>query len=275
MGAEIEKRNGVRSHIQIPKFVIKNFTDPQGKVYYYDFQKGYIRHGYPKSINTECGYYSPEMEKALCQLVESRFSKVLRKTEKISKGEPIAFTPEEQDTAFLYFYSLVARGTAVAKIILSNCITSCLLDDQGFHDFTVESVIHVLCANNFFADAVVTVGLNTTSVPFVLPGSGYYASNGAVIMPLTPYFAILLVYEKQERFWDGKQCLVALFDTPDTIRNANIRAFSIELENRRFVAANTREQLEEIMCRLHIRDNDECAIKGVAMKIQKSRKIRL
>lgn len=39
MGAETEKRNGVRSHIQIPKFVIKNFTDPQGKVYYYDFQK--------------------------------------------------------------------------------------------------------------------------------------------------------------------------------------------------------------------------------------------
>lgn len=258
MGTEIEKGNGVRSHIQIPKFVIKNFADPQGKVYYYDFQKGCIRHNYPKSVNTEYGYYSPEMEKALCQAVEFPFSRVLRKMVKmILKGETVIFTPEEQDAAFLYFYSLIARGTTVAKIILSNCTTSCLLDDQGFHDFTVECGIHALRANNFFVDAVVTVGLNTTSVPFVLPGSGYYASNGAVIMPLTPYFAILLIYERHERFYDGKEHYIALFDTPDTIRNANIRAFSIELENRRFVAANTRKQLEEIMCRLHIQNNDD------------------
>lgn len=237
--------------------MIKNFTDPQGKVYYYDFQKGCIRHGYPKSINTECGYYSPEMEKALCQAVESPFSRVLRKIEKIAKGETVALTPEEEDAALLYFYSLIARGTTVAKIILGNCATSYLLDDQGFHDFTVESVIQALRANNFFAGAVVTVGLNTTSIPFVLPGSGYYKSNGVVIMPLTPYFAILLIYERHERFYDGKEHYFALFDTPDTIRNANIRAFSIELENRRFVAANTRKQLEEIMCRLHIQNNDD------------------
>lgn len=237
--------------------MIKNFTDPQGKVYYYDFQKGCIRHGYPKSINTECGYYSPEMEKALCQAVESRFSRVLRKTEKISKGETIAFTPEEQDAALLYFYSLIARGTAATETVLNNYSISRVLTKQKFHDLAVYRTIRALRTTNFFANVLVTVGLNTTSVPFVLPGSGYYASNGVVIMPLTPYFAILLVYEGQERFWDEKGCLVALFNTPDTIRNANIRAFSIELENRRFVAANTRKQLEEIMCRLHIQNNDD------------------
>ena len=257
MGAETEKENGVRSHIQIPKFVIKNFADPQGKVYYYDFQKGCIRHNYPKSVNTEYGYYSPEMEKALCQAVEFPFSKVLRKMEKISKGETVAFTPEEQDAALLYFRSLIARGTSATETALNNYNISRVLTKQKFHDLAVDRTIRALCTTNFFANVLITVGLNTTSVPFVLPGSGYYASNGAVIMPLTPYFAILLVYERQERFYDGKEYYFALFDTPDTIRNANIRAFSIELENRRFVAANTRKQLEEIMCRLHIQNNDD------------------
>lgn len=150
MRTEIEKGNGVRSHIQIPKFVIKNFADPQGKVYYYDFQKGCIRHNYPKSVNTEYGYYSPEMEKALCQAVEFPFSKVLRKMEKISKGETVAFTPEEQDAALLYFRSLIARGTSATETVLNNYNISRVLTKQKFHDLAVDRTIRALCTTNFF-----------------------------------------------------------------------------------------------------------------------------
>ena len=50
------------SHIQTPKFVLKNFEDNRGTLYQLDAGSMEIKLGHAKSINTKKGYFANRME---------------------------------------------------------------------------------------------------------------------------------------------------------------------------------------------------------------------
>lgn len=72
----------MKSHKQLPKFIIKNFQNKSGKVYYYDIKNKLIGEAGPKVLGTEEGYFSNIIENLLNAKVESPFSAFLAKIKK-------------------------------------------------------------------------------------------------------------------------------------------------------------------------------------------------
>ncbi len=53
----------IRSHIQLPKCVLKNFADPaNSRVWYLSIPEGHIRQSPAKKLGTRNAYYSNEIE---------------------------------------------------------------------------------------------------------------------------------------------------------------------------------------------------------------------
>lgn len=62
----------VKSHIQMPKMLLKRFHNADNHFFYFDVVKRMIgSNGNARSINTESGYYSQEMEDYLRDNIET------------------------------------------------------------------------------------------------------------------------------------------------------------------------------------------------------------
>ena len=69
----------VKSHIQMPKCILKKFQNRNNRLFYYDVKENHIgKNGSANSINTEKGYYSKDTERYLQEKIETPFSKLLR-----------------------------------------------------------------------------------------------------------------------------------------------------------------------------------------------------
>lgn len=110
----------VNSHIQMPKQVMKNFTNDNGQLYFYDFKTEDI--GHPKTMYTEKGYFSDYVEDFLGANVESDLGKLIKfiKESDFEAGDvpPVQYG----DIAFNYVYSLIARSPSFLKELNSNSV---------------------------------------------------------------------------------------------------------------------------------------------------------
>lgn len=91
----------IKSHVQMPKFMLKRFVNEEKYFYYYDVANESISKGYPKTLNTRLGFYSSDMEKLLSQKVEEPFSKITKFVDQIKLENSAFYINQEQYTAMV------------------------------------------------------------------------------------------------------------------------------------------------------------------------------
>ena len=64
----------VNSHIQLPRFILKNFMNTAGKVNHLNLEDCSLHALGPKQLGVQKGYYSKDMEQYLCRQIEQPFS---------------------------------------------------------------------------------------------------------------------------------------------------------------------------------------------------------
>lgn len=194
--------NGVNSHIQMPKCVLKRFENQNHRFYYYDVEKGIIgSNGHAKTTNTQFGYYSEEVEKYLNDNIEAPFAKVLQFVDNTDFDElGFVISPEFQYNVKSFVYALIARDPSITSKVDEYSIFWHLLSAQDQHNYAAIQGINLAQESGFFDPFIVTFSVNKTKKPFVLPMCGIYSyilhDAIHVNLPVSPQVAITLVEQK-------------------------------------------------------------------------------
>ncbi len=262
----------INSHIQIPRFILKQFENEKGLLDFYDFTDkpkcGFanverIKPGQSKHLNTEKDFFSENTERFLNENVERPFSKFLNKAKGILDGNTVTLDCHDKETVIRYFNALLARGTECQKDVGEDLYSSIFIQETtpaANTSSAAKTFLHDMCAifgitsvkNKIVGDnPCVSLGINTTNIPFVLPNIGFCLCKNTIIAPVTPKLAVIIALEEKERFLreDGLYC--AKFETEETVKNLNCRLFISEAANRRYVTATSKEQLAEIVAEMH------------------------
>lgn len=118
----------MKSHKQLPKFIIKNFKNGNGKVYYYDVNEDYIGESGPKVLGTQEGYYSDSTESKLNKLIETPFSSLLHEIKTcFIDGIAIEIDKGKIDIAKKFLTCLMFRSDYAYKIFIYNSYFARLL----------------------------------------------------------------------------------------------------------------------------------------------------
>ena len=193
---------GVNSHIQMPKCVLKRFENQNHSFYYYDVEKGIIgSNGHAKTINTQFGYYSEEVEKILNDNIEAPFAKVLQFVDKTDFGGSKFFWNNEFNISVKSFiYAVMVRDPKMLQSINNHSVYFQFFNKQSQHDYAVIEGIRLAQIEDPINAYTVTFSVNKTHKPFVLPMCGFYEYRLMdaihVNLPVTPQIAITLVEPK-------------------------------------------------------------------------------
>ena len=192
-----ESRN-VMSHIQMPKFMLRQFENEKHELFYFDVESGDILQGRAKSINVEEGYYSEIVEDILSKSIERPFSRVVHFLEQIDYNAD-SFTVDQVivETTKLFLNALLARSPATTKKTQESSIFLQFLDPQSQRDISALTCIDEALKLGFFDDMDLTFTVNKTNIPFVLPLCGFYWYNNGknLNLPISPKLAITLADE--------------------------------------------------------------------------------
>lgn len=194
--------NGVNSHIQMPKCVLKRFENQNHSFYYYDVEKDIIgSNGHAKTTNTQFGYYSEEVEKYLNDNIEMPFAKVLQFVDKTDfDGSSFFWNSEFSKNVKSFIYTLMVRDPKMLKSINDHSVFFQFFNKQSQHDYAVIEGIRQAHLEDPFKAYTVTFSVNKTHKPFVLPMCGLYEYKLMdaihVNLPVTPKIAITLVEPK-------------------------------------------------------------------------------
>ncbi len=200
------KESIINSHIQMPKCVLKRFENDNNSFFYYIVEKDLIgKNGHAKSINTELGYYSKNTEEFLNNNVETPFSDLLYKIDKIDFDSP-ALTFEKQSeidkTVKRFIYSLMVRSPQMIKEIKKNSVFYQFLSPQEQHDYAAEMGLSHAEEIDPFKDYLVTFAVNKSSIPYVLPMNGVYCiiidGMETMFLPISPELSIVLMSKEGE-----------------------------------------------------------------------------
>lgn len=184
----------VKSHVQIPRSVLNHFVDKYKKIYYVNPEKSIIRSAYPKSYNTEFGYYSPYFEEYL-----SKIESQLGETAKIISD----FANENLETLVLdNIYSRVRKFIEMALFRNPEFVKK--INEQRLKGkinggWRPEQLAYMLSKIHidYLKDMKIFIMVNNTSAGFVIPKSMFsniiVGSFNGMILPLTPKVAILIV----------------------------------------------------------------------------------
>ena len=235
---------------------MKNFTNPNAELFYYDFKKNLVRKGHPKSLYTQFGYYSDYVEDFLSTEVESRLGVLLKylKTTLFDKG---CNPPKDYvETAFIYIYSLLSRSPSFLREIYGNSELFQLFDNSDKNDIVAHDVLLIANKNKLLQDYVVAFLDNISGEVMVLPTSGIIQLRNKLLCPISPYRGIVFV-KIQEELDDKKDenLEIKLFeiDDVDIIHQINIQAFKQEEKNdRKYVVSNNKELLGGIKDELNM-----------------------
>jgi hypothetical protein len=203
----------VNSHIQMPKQVMKNFTNEHGQFYFYDFENKKVRMGHPKTLYTERGYFSDDVEDFLGAEVESDLGallKFIKETEFEAGDEPPL---QYGDIAFNYVYSLLARSPSFQEELNSNSVFYQLFSKRDQHDIAAHDGYLMAKEKNILRQYSISFLDNKTSEKLVLPTGGMTPCNNRIFCPVTPRRAIVLDDIRMEEE-DGKS-IVAVYEIAD------------------------------------------------------------
>ncbi|MBQ7504762.1 MAG: DUF4238 domain-containing protein [Ruminococcus sp.] len=241
-----KQNNTIDSHIQMPKFILRQF-EINNRFYYYDVEGDYIgNHGNAKTTNTYPNYYSNSIEIALNKEIETPFSNFLKFVEKaINDGGVFQINDAQYDAAYNFIYALIARSPAILKIINNNSLFFQFMSEKDQHDFAVVNSIRAGIDRKMFGDYILSFLQNKTDIPFVLPVKGVYSIKtkdiDIIILPVQPKFAVLLIHRDYvHKIVSNGLINIALMDNEEQIMQCNLIAFAAQCKQNwgRVVSAN-------------------------------------
>lgn len=245
----------VDSHIQMPKLVMKNFTNSNSELFYFDFERNLVQKGHPKSLYTEYGYYSDYVEDFLSTEVESRLGVLLKYLKNASFDKDCNPPKNYEETSFIYIYYLLARSPSFLREIC-NIELFQLFDDIDKHDIAARDGLLMANKNKLLKGYEVAFFDNISDEVLVLPTSGIIQLRDKLLCPISPCRAIVYV-KKKEKIEDKNDANLEIklieTDDVDSIHQINIQAFKQEDKNdRKYVVSNNKELLSGIKCELNM-----------------------
>ena len=236
----------VNSHIQMPRQVMKNFTNENGQLYFYDFATGDIHMGHPKTMYTEKGYFSDYVEDFLGANVESDLGKLIKfiKESDFEVGDepPVQYG----DIAFNYVYSLIARSPSFLKELNSNSVFYQFLPLTDQHDVAAHDGLIMAREKNILRQYRISFLVNKSSEEIVLPTGGLTQYKYKIICPVTPKRAIVL--DDIQVIEEGKN-IVAVYEVKDkdAIHMINQMSFIQEMKrDKKYVISGDRMLLQRL-----------------------------
>lgn len=224
----------MNSHIQLPKLALKHFTNDKGTFCYYDVKKGFVgTKGTPESTNVIKEFHSVDMETYLNADIETPFSKIIIAIKQMKEKNKVLLVDKAfKEAVYKYVQALIARDLTINKGFLDDMVTAVFLTEQQKNDLRVlvglDSGVREIIEQKY----EMTVTVNKTSVPFVLPNSGIYfyiaQKKANINLPVTPELSITLVCKEQFTELVGSDGVVDTFyiDKTEDINYINYLAFT-------------------------------------------------
>ncbi len=248
-----EQKKITKSHIQMPKQILKNFQDENATVYYYDVQSKIIKKGRAKTLNREEGYYSNEIEDFLNKEIEDKLGKLIQYI--INNTDIHGFCPVPpnfQKIVFNYMASLFSRSKKTVKDLVETFPKLRSLSDQEIHDFVAANGIDAVIETGVFDDFVPKVLYNISQEEFVLPLCGIYGyktSSRCVLAPIRPDMAFVLLEKKLFENDKGEKCSTCfLVKKEEEMRFFNKKALRAQIkQNGGCVISRSSSLLKELI----------------------------
>lgn len=245
----------VKSHIQMPKVLLKRFHNANNQFFYFDVRKRVIgSNGNARSINTALGYYSQAIENFLRDNIETPLGILLKYIDENGiDGETFSIGAIMPSVVKVFVYSLIARGPDLNHRMSGEPDFWQDLPSQFQHDYIAKRGIELQAKSNIFSGYIVTFMINRTNVPFVLSMDGIYGFtlNGheVVNLPISPHMAVSLVnksYENRILNEDGSFNMFEIHEN-EKIEFMNGRAFSTQLKREwGYVVCPERDELDRL-----------------------------
>lgn len=247
----------IESHTQLPEQILRHFRDPKsGQVWYLKLIDGTIHRTSSGKLGTVPDYYSPGMEKYLCNTIESQLGQLWADIKDFADGKENAVTlwPEKEAAVKQYIKALIARSDYWMKVFEANSLTAALCDPQENHDDLVWFLLNGDNKLSRYIDQLQVAYLtNQTSQYFVVPKNGFYCiksrGNDNLIIPVSPKFAFILKPEGDVGFdKNGNVIYLYRIDKEDDICELNLSALQFEyVINKDFVAGARKDELQELI----------------------------
>ncbi|MBR2564368.1 MAG: hypothetical protein IKE29_07075 [Paenibacillus sp.] len=262
----------VDSHIQIPRFILKQFADPNlsNRIHNLRLQDEIIYLTGASKLGTGFGYYSDNTEQHLNQEFESPFSRLAASVRKyVQSNERCLHLQDEEETCFKRFVTMqMTRSGFALETMMKNSVAASFLTPQTNHDALVSISSKIDDGQlPLFDDYSMAIIINKSCVQFVAPRNCFYTAlfHGIeiVVVPITPICALSLIPSELT----NESRIIYVLNDSDAERY-NIRALVYEYVYNRhsngFIAAARRKELESLLdiLRKH-RQELECSYRRV------------
>lgn len=249
----------VKSHIQLPKCILKQFENDNHELYYYDgneknHNRNIIKTGHAKTLNSELGYYSEATEFALSTKIEQPLSELLQFVNTTNfDGSQFYLDSKYKKIVLRYIYSLFSRSSQLLSAIKKESIFFQFFNQQVQHDIAVMNGIYFADEMELFKDKYLTFMVNQTDNPFIITLFDFFDYKQDdyqyIQIPLTPKISAVLVKEEwvKNTSENGVIKLLTVLDS-DILFSINKLACKRELKNgRKICISNDKEYLRKII----------------------------
>lgn len=194
------------SHIQISKFIIKNFvvSKDDGNVYIYDFRDNKVHKDGPSAIGTIPGYFDERGEDDISKKFEAPLGRIVKKLKELEKGCPDAegITASDRKTIKRFLTELLARRPDVYIEAIKDSEPAKAFNYRPTPSHAMSNYVDEDMAERLFEGRILVVVLNRAETSFVSSVKGYAVCGKRGVQnqnwwfPLTPTLAINCVTEK-------------------------------------------------------------------------------
>ena len=131
------------SHIQMTKFLMKQFSQKNGKILYLNLENNEIAECSRDNLGTAKDYYSKRIEGLLNKKVEDKFARFINKIIRFYNGneKSISFPLETENTIRSFVRSAASRSELALSTLYEGSQIATLMPEVDKHDWLMEHVI--------------------------------------------------------------------------------------------------------------------------------------
>lgn len=194
----------VKSHIQLPKVILKDFMDDDKKLYYLDTLTNDIKTESVSKFNTELGYFALWFEEYLSNEYETIIGNVKVELSKfvnlkLDYLDLTKYAPKIKGSFSMAWY----RNPNLVEEVNKKSLTSDLI----YGGYKTEDLVYIMTKIgkfDYFKKFTPIICVNITEIGLVTCKLNFSeikigGGNVSLIMPLTPYLAIILIDEQYSK----------------------------------------------------------------------------
>lgn len=235
----------MKSHIQMPRLILRNFTDQFHTLHYYDYENDRFGKCSPKSFYTGQDYYSKDVESFWDKEIESKLGNMIKFLNDTGLFDGIPVPAEFEEVSRNYVMSLMGRSPFLFDRTNKSSVYLQFLSLQDQHDYTAVEAYNMLKRHGALDSCNIAFLDNRSSEEFILPTGGITQVENHLICPVTPYKAILLDFA--DSLEDTRNTIVYTEAGSGIIRKINIEAFEQEMNrDKKFVVATNENLLKSV-----------------------------